>query len=159
MKKIATAGLVLLFIASAAYYLIQSKRTTVITSKSDEAEGPFIENTRAPSETNSVAISDYTPGQTVTLYTVVLEKPGYVMIHEDDGSGKPGAGIGNSPLLPAGESSNVKVALLRPSVDGETLYAMLHTDDGDGVFGFPGPDAPLKDKQGDIIMMNYTVGP
>lgn len=83
-------------------------------------------------EENAVMVSDQRPGTTVSGM-VVLAAPGYLVIHADN-SGKPGAVLGSSALLRAGENANVKVALSRASRDGEVLYAMLHTDDGDGAF-------------------------
>lgn len=83
-------------------------------------------------EENAVMVSDQRPGTTVTG-TVVLASPGYLVIHEDN-AGQPGAALGASALLQAGQNSGLKVTLSRAMKEGETLHAMLHTDDGDRVF-------------------------
>ncbi|MCH7640959.1 hypothetical protein IID22_02005 [Patescibacteria group bacterium] len=106
---------------------------------------------------DAVAVTDYSAGRTVTVSMVVLSKPGYVVVHMDT-DGKPGAVIGNSKYLASGESSNVVVTLSRASTGGEVLYAMLHTDDGDGTYAFPGDDLPTKDEDGNVVLMKFTVG-
>lgn len=106
---------------------------------------------------NAIAVSDFTAGDKVTVAMVVLEKPGYVVIHEDD-LGKPGKVIGKSELVASEEAKNIEIKLDRKSVDGEILYAMLHTDDGDGKYEFPGADEPIKDEEGNIVMMTFKVG-
>jgi len=40
------------------------------------------------------------------------------------------------------------VMLTRETQVGETLYAMLHSDDGDGTYEFPGDDLPIKNEEG-----------
>ena len=140
----------LLVVLGLGYYLIKG-RTPAPTTTEVATE----ETATVPGEKNLVLVSDYTAGKTATVARVVLEKPGYVMIHED-ASGKPGAIIGTSAFLPAGESSDVVVNLKRASNDGEVLYAMLHMDDGDGKFNAT-VDVPLTDSSGNVVVMNYTV--
>lgn len=140
----------LLVVLGLGYYLIKGRTQAPATSEITQEETAVV-----PEEKNLVVVSDYTAGKTVTVARVVLENPGYVMIYEDAG-GKPEAIIGTSALLPAGESLDVVVKLTRASKDGEVLYAMLHTDDGDGKFNATG-DTPLTDSGGDFVMMNFTV--
>lgn len=106
---------------------------------------------------DAIAVTDYSAGETVIATIVVLSKPGYVVVHME-ADGAPGAVIGNSTLLPSGESNNVVVSLSRPSTGGEVLYAMLHTDNGDGLYAFPGDDLPTKDEEGNVVLMKFTVG-
>lgn len=109
------------------------------------------------SSTNYVLVSDFAEGKTVNVSSVLLDKPGYVVIHEDDG-GTPGDVIGKSLLIPSGETQNIAIELDRNGVKGEMLYAMIHIDDGDGQYQFPGSDIPLQDESGYIGMMIFTVG-
>lgn len=106
---------------------------------------------------DKVVVTDYEAGMTATAASVSLQEAGYVVIHEDK-DGKPGAVLGNSEFLAKGESENIVVTLSRESVEGEVLYAMLHSDDGDAEFSFPGPDVPLADEEGNIVLAKYTVG-
>jgi len=77
----------------------------------------------------------------VVVTRLFLDKPGYIVIHKVV-DGKPGAVIGNSGLLDGGNSNiNVKVS----DYENENeLIAMLHYDDGDGNYEFPGDDTPTK---------------
>ena len=54
----------------------------------------------------------------------------------------PGAVLGHSAFLEAGEHSNVEISLDSPISAGQTLIAMAHTDDGDQSYEFPDADGP-----------------
>jgi len=105
---------------------------------------------------DAIAVTDYSAGLIVTVAKVVLSKPGYVVVHED-ASGTPGAVLGNSKYLASGESTDVVVPLSRESTGGEVLFAMLHTDDGDRNYDFPGDDLPTKNEEGNAVLMQFTV--
>lgn len=67
----------------------------------------------------------------------------------DDASGAPDMVLG-STLVPAGSSGDVSVDLVRPAVDGETLYASLYEDVGVvGTFE-PAVDTLAMDTAGDL---------
>jgi len=104
---------------------------------------------------NAIFVSDAMPAASVKVGFAVLAEGGYVVIHKDN-EGKPGAIIGNSDVLSQGESRDLEVMLSRESVDGETLYAMLHSDNGDGAFN-PAEDKPIKDDQGNVVFMKFQV--
>jgi len=104
---------------------------------------------------NTVIVSDQNSGKSVVVRLVELVNSGYVVIHED-AEGAPGGVIGVSELF-IGSNENKTVNLERASVAGETLHAMLHTDDGDGVFTFPGPDVPLKDENDKVLTVGFQI--
>ncbi len=147
--------------------------------------------------TNAIYVAEQSPSRTVSVAVARLEKTGFVVIHEDAAGPRsagsafvatsakeagfseasaPGRILGTSGLLPAGETKNLApIALSRATADGETLYAMLHLDDGDGVFD-PAKDEPAQDsvgssgrsgseepsgsmnpKSGEPVMMIFTV--
>jgi len=85
----------------------------------------------------------------VVVTRLFLDKPGYVVIHKV-ADGKPGAVIGNSGLLD-GENSNINVKVTDYENENE-LIAMLHYDDGDGSYEFPGDDIPTKVDDKVILM-------
>jgi len=89
----------------------------------------------------------------VVVTRLSLDKPGYVVIHKV-ADGKPGAVIGNSELLD-GENSNINVKVANYENENE-LIAMLHYDDGDSNYEFPGDDIPTKvdDK---VILQKFTL--
>ncbi|MCH7883322.1 hypothetical protein IIA95_02825 [Patescibacteria group bacterium] len=104
---------------------------------------------------NAIYVSNTKPATMVNVGFAILAGGGYVVIHED-GEGKPGAIVGNSIFLPQGENRDFEVTLSRESVDGEVLYAMLHSDNGDGVFN-PAEDSPIQNDQGNIILMRFQI--
>ena len=82
---------------------------------------------------------------------VSIEKKGFVVVHEDDG-GKVGKIVGTSSLLNAGETKEVTVMMKIHA--GLSHLAMLHVDNGDGVFDEK-QDLPLKNENGDYVMMSF----
>ncbi|MBI3420716.1 MAG: hypothetical protein HY006_01510 [Candidatus Sungbacteria bacterium] len=106
---------------------------------------------------NAIYVAEQAPSKTLTVAVVRLEKPGFVVVHEDV-AGVPGGILGASAVLPVGETHNLSAILLsRMTRDGETLYAMLHVDDGDGVFD-AGKDKPVLDPvSASPMMMIVTV--
>lgn len=83
---------------------------------------------------NAIYVAEQSPGQSISVAVVRLEEPGFVVIHED-ANGAPGKVLGASNLLPTGETKNLgPIGLSRATTDGETMYAMLHIDDGDDAF-------------------------
>ncbi len=106
---------------------------------------------------NAIYVAEQSPSRNVSVAVARLEKTGFVAIHEDN-AGKPGKILGTSGILQAGETKNLTpITLSRVTADGETLYAMLHLDDGDGVFD-PVKDKPALDSLGgEPVMMIFTV--
>lgn len=106
---------------------------------------------------NAIYVAEQSPSRTVSVAVARLEKPGFVVIHEDS-AGKPGKILGTSSVLPTGEIKNLTpIGLSRTTKDGETLYAMLHLDDGDNIFD-PAKDKPALDSLGsEPVMMIFTV--
>ena len=76
-----------------------------------------------------------------------------MVIHED-ANAAPGKIFGVSGLLTSCErKDSLEIPLLRPTVEEETVYAMLHIDDGDGMFDEI-RDKPIFDPiTGDPMMM------
>ena len=117
---------------------------------------PVTDNTSAAPATqsnnvNRIVMSDQYPGNVVYLSSVQMQNAGWVAIHKDN-NGQPGAIIGYT-RFDAGINTG-KVTLTQPTVEGGTYYAMLHNDDGDGVFDAT-KDAPLKDSRGNVIMQIF----
>lgn len=107
--------------------------------------------------TSAIYVAEQAVGRSVLVSVVRLEKPGFVVIHED-AADAPGKILGASSLLSAGETENLPpITLSRTMRDGETVYAMLHVDNGDGAFD-AASDKPVPDlASGEPIMMIVTV--
>ena len=103
----------------------------------------------------SIAVNDQPVKDGVVKATkVMFDKSGFVVIHKVV-DGKPGSVIGNSDILQKGEFSNVEVSVTDYENENE-LIAMLHYDDGDSIYEFPGDDAPttLDDK---VVLTKFSL--
>lgn len=89
----------------------------------------------------------------VAILSAALKQNGYVVIHKEE-KGKPGKIIGVSKMLTPGLYSNSSLTLTENVMPGEGLVAMLHADNGDGVFS-AASDTPMK---GDGMMMMSGMG-
>lgn len=104
----------------------------------------------------SVQALDQAPGKQITVSSVNLERSGWVTIHKEENN-NPGTVIGVSTLMPSGKTDNVVVPLTITTRNNERVYVMLHDDNGNGRFEYPGPDIPLKDSVGSIVMTRITI--
>lgn len=103
---------------------------------------------------STLFVTDQEPGEDLNLNSIVLREGGYVAIHQD-ANGAPGNIIGTTEFLPEGEHENIDISLDREVGAGETLYAMIHTDDGDQVFNAD-QDDPLMDN-GAPVMVSFMI--
>lgn len=105
---------------------------------------------------NAIEVTAFTPGGTVIADIVILDAPGYIVVHEDE-DGELGKIIGESALLSEGETKNVVIELSRESKEGEVFYAVLYADDEDGEFE-EDQDVPVEDEKGNVVLAKFTVG-
>lgn len=141
MNKAIAVGAAILVIG--AVYFFNGVPALPVTDSADNTSG-------LRAEDNMVIVAEQRPGAFILAAQVLLVAPGFVVIH-DDNAGAPGAILGASALLAAGESSQITVPLSRPSKDGEKLHVMLHSDtDGNGTFS-AATDAPVQSALGGPI--------
>lgn len=99
-------------------------------------------------------------GLSVTLPSVTLTQPGFVVLHaqNEDGSLRGLPVLGASDALPAGTSNDVTIEIARDQAPmvGDTAYAMVHVDDGDGVYRFPASDPPFE-QNGEVLVVPFTL--
>ncbi len=135
-----------------------------------EAAGDATANDEAPDEMADDEMSDVamapasvvaeaqdSDGTSVVVASVTLPSAGFIVVH-GDGGGSPGAVIGHSALLPAGESVDVVIVLDEPLAGSGVVFPMAHIDvDGDGAYGFFPPDdttdAPALTESGDVAVV------
>lgn len=116
--------------------------------------------------TGSISVEDQAADSNMlTINNLEISQDGWVVIHRDNGSGAPMVPdiISVPKQVSAGESSDVTVEL-KDGIelqDGEVLWAMLHTDDGQiGVYEFDGSnglDMPVTNMSGAIVMDSFKV--
>jgi hypothetical protein len=103
---------------------------------------------------NAINIS-YLTSDKQLLITSFTETPTFAVIHQDD-NGRPGTVIGSSNLLPAGINQNIQVNITKDLQNGETVYAILYQDNGNGEFSQL-EDSVLLDSKNKIIIDNYVI--
>src|SRR3989339_1954581 len=82
--------------------------------------------------TDAIYVEDQPMGaEEISVGFAVMHEAGFVVVFAD-AEGVPGRVIGVSGALPSGGGEHVAVSLQEALVDGESYYAMLYQDDGDG---------------------------
>ena len=129
---------------------------TILTFSDNKEIKPAGNQSNLIISNNAIYVAEQMPGYSVSIQVVRIEKPGFVEIHED-ANGKPGKILGQSALLSAGESKDLPpISLSRSIKNGETIYAMLHFDNGDGKFEASN-DKPVIDPVGKEPVMMIVV--
>lgn len=99
-------------------------------------------------------------GLSVTLPSVTLTQPGFVVLHatESDGSLRVLPVLGASMALPAGTTNDVTIEIASDQTPlvGDTVVAMVHVDDGDGAYVFPESDPPFT-QDGEVLVEAFTL--
>jgi hypothetical protein len=91
----------------------------------------------------------------LVIKSVELIEDGYVVIHESM-EGFPMDIVGVSSLLTSGVYTNVEVPVDVVVASGEELIALIHTDNGDGVF-VPADDISVLDGEGSLVSTSIVV--
>lgn len=105
---------------------------------------------------NGLIVKDQASGDTVEVAEVVLQKPGWIAIHENV-NGAPGRILG-AQLFDSGKHDGM-VELLRNTVDGASYFAVIHTDDGNYKNFNPKTDVILNDESGKPVMVKFATDP
>jgi hypothetical protein len=93
-----------------------------------------------------------TDGTHVRVQQTRLDTPGYVVVYAD-GSGAPGARLGASVLLPAGEHGDLDITLATPLKRSDRVFVMVHKEDtGNRSLDFPAGDAPVQ-QAGSVLVV------
>jgi hypothetical protein len=142
MKKIIIWIIVIVLVILGIYFLAMRK-SAVNTPQ-----------TILPGDANALIVADQNPNNLgVLVDSVSLVAPGFVVIHEDV-NGAPGAIVGSSTLIPVGVRYNMNV--ITTLTPGKYYWAMLHTDDGNGIFN-PATDVAANNPNGDAVMVRFMV--
>jgi len=101
-------------------------------------------NTAPAAPRSAVTLAPTETGMSVVVDSARLTQPGYIVIYRVNSQNDTKV-IGNTDLLAADMYADVTVSLDSPIAKGQTIVAVLHADDGDGEFEFPGSDGYLND--------------
>jgi len=160
MNKIFTIVIVILVIVATAAYFMSEDDANMDTmpeatpEQSQEQDSQNNQENTTEAETsasagntaprNGVLLAPTETGMKATVGSAVLAQPGYVVVYRVNSQNETQV-IGNTDLLSAGSYSNIVVDLEAGIVKDQTVVAVLHADDGDGEFEFPGSDGYLGD--------------
>ncbi len=120
------------------------------TSVSNEANGEVF--------TPTLTIDPQEPSESILVSNATLEKPGFISAFKTMNSNTPDETnfSGVSGLI-EGSQENIQVPLTTPSIEGETYTVIIHVDDGDGIFEFPGDDSPSTFADGTANYVRTTI--
>ncbi len=104
--------------------------------------------------TNSITVSNQTPGDLITIDKVSLSQPSWIAIYSDN-EGEPDSILGAQYLV-AGEYTNVPVQIFARTVAGQTYYAVITSDDGTVAFDYK-KDLPITNLESKWIMDSFEV--
>lgn len=117
------------------------------------AEAPVVQDGVVTADT--LTVDDQKEGTTVRIERVSMKQAGYIVVHKDF-MGTPFDVLGVSEYLAAGEHEDVEVTLLAESKEGDTMIALIHADNGDGVFT-PADDTSVQNEEKKNVMAPFTV--
>lgn len=155
MKKIKSGtpliilGVIIVFIV----FLLFTKPTETITSQTEvdtETEKAFSPSLKVPTQVSSNLIS---------VESAMLEKPGFIAVYKTMEKELPDENNfrGVSGIL-EGSQANIEIPLREESAEGDSYSVVIHIDDGDKLFEFPGDDQPDSFSDGTVNYVRTTIG-
>lgn len=114
-----------------------------------------IPESKGDAENDFVAMNDQGSGNKMIVTEASLTKGGFIILHKDV-SDFPMDILGISEYIEPGTYSNLPVFLAEKGVSGDSIFAVLHEDDGDTIFN-PEFDFSMLDQNNRIIMSKFTI--
>lgn len=108
---------------------------------------------------NEITSPRQSAGTMARVDKVLFEAPGYIVAHKVNDDGTTGTVIGNSDLISQRETTDITFELKEDITERQNIILMLHLDNGDKTYEFPGADAPVLDEDGVPVMVQVPVGP
>lgn len=106
----------------------------------------------------TLTVEPQLPSDSILVTSAVLDKPGFIAAFKTMDKNIPDETnfSGVSGLL-EGDHATVQVPLTTPSREGDTYSVIIHVDDGDGIFEFPGDDMPSAFADGTVNYVRTTI--
>lgn len=152
MKNVYLAVGIAVVVLIMIVFTVVRNRISVSNSNAKPTPTPVIAQNQE--EKQAISVSKHTPARAAVIDEVTVEKPGFVVVAENQ-NGAPGAILGISELLQKGKHENVVIALSRKTVSSEELFAQVYTDNGDG--NFDSQDEVVKEANGNPLMVQFLV--
>ena len=106
-----------------------------------------------PTTNDAVAVSDQASGSSNTIDNYVLNKAGFIVIHEVTSENSPGTIVGQSGLLKEGRGQDLEITAKVSA--GKEYMAMIHVDNGDKKFS-ASQDSPAM-SGGNMIIATFKI--
>lgn len=148
-------GIIVVILVIVAFTVVRTRLPKIGNFGTTPTPTPAVEATGDKDKKDAISVSKHTPASTAVVDVVTLQKPGFVAIVENV-DGQPGQILGTSSLLPAGTHQNITIALARKTVSGESLFAQVYEDNGDGLFQSD-KDQTVKDESGRALKAQFMV--
>lgn len=142
---------VVIFIIITGFFLFNSFLKKNVIESDVTAQEEVVEEEMAV----SLIVPQQAGGTNIFIENAFLLEEGYVVIHREE-DGKSGEIIGVSELLQVGANDNFLMDIDEEVIEGDILFAMLHTDYGDGVFD-PLLDIPTVDSEGNSVLVKFDI--
>lgn len=122
----------------------------IVPKNTKANEEKNLSNDPVPTPLNSVLLSETETGNFVTIGYANLTRPGFIAIYKVNSNSETIL-VGQTDLLPPTIITNLKIEINTVIAEDQTIVAVLHQDDGDGIFKFPESDPYLKNADGMIV--------
>jgi|GEM_PF-916821 len=126
-------------------------RIPVFFEKHNGEEDPDVSSIRL--DYNQLTLSEQEPSNFVYVESAVIVNGGFVVIHTSV-DGQAGPAIGHSRYINRSGATQVIVNLSRELHPGETVFALLHEDNGDGRYTSSGDLSILNDNMPISVAIN-----
>lgn len=108
--------------------------------------------------TPTLTVKSQNPSDSILVQSATLEKSGFIAAFKTMGNNMPDESnfAGVSSIL-EGTKQNIQVPLTEPAKEGDTYTVIVHVDDGDKIFEFPGDDQPSSFPDGSVNYVTTTI--
>ena len=157
MNKAVLWIVILVIVLGGIYWAMSNKAPEVAPVVEPVVAPVVVEPTPAPEPevANTLVLADVKAGKEVMVSSVTLNQDGSIVIHKQV-KGAPGTVIGTLTLK-KGSYTDQKVALNEAVKVGDTIYPMLHPDNGDGKYVAEEEGTPLNGADGKAVVLTMKV--
>jgi hypothetical protein len=106
----------------------------------------------------TLTVESQEPSNSILVKKATLDKPGFIAAFKTMDKNIPDESnfAGVSGIID-GTKENIQVPLRETAKEGETYTVIIHVDDGDGIFEFPGDDQPSSFEDGTVNYVRTTI--
>jgi hypothetical protein len=138
-----------LLLTSIVFFLLFTKPQDSIISPPDQNSEIYLP---------TLSLDPQEPSGSITVSSATLDKPGFIAAFKTMDKNIPdGDNFSGVTGLMEGKNENIEIPLREASKEGETYSVIIHVDDGDGIFEYPGDDLPSTFKDATLNYVRITI--